>query len=150
MIELTELKRIERAAVALLTPLADGSPEAIVAALRPRADDYAAVFIGDAAEKARDGYVSLWSSPPRALGKPGQTEVHVFATQAESFLSENEHSREFPGGYRQVAAKLKPEVVWVSFKVVAPGASTGMAYDGLVFLGDHWAWFPKPWRVLGG
>ena len=24
----------------------------------------------------------------------------------------------------------------------------GMAYDGLVWIDDHWAWFPKPFRVL--
>lgn len=23
-----------------------------------------------------------------------------------------------------------------------------MSYDGLVFMTDHWAWFPKPWRML--
>lgn len=26
----------------------------------------------------------------------------------------------------------------------------GMAYDGLIYVNGHWAWFPKPWRVLGG
>ena len=31
---------------------------------------------------------------------------------------------------------------------VQPGEAHGMAHDGLVYLDDHWAWFPKPWRVL--
>jgi hypothetical protein len=149
VIELTELKRIQRAAEALVAPLAKASPEQIVAALRPRDADYAAVFVGDAAARAQAGFAALWNNPPRGLGQPGQTEVHAFATQAESFASENEHSREFPGGYRKVAGQLKPDVVWLRFKLVAPGESTGMAYDGLVYLGDHWAWFPKPWHVLG-
>jgi hypothetical protein len=25
-----------------------------------------------------------------------------------------------------------------------------MAFDGLIFVNNHWTWFPKPWRVFGG
>ena len=32
---------------------------------------------------------------------------------------------------------------------VLPGESLGMAFDGLVHVNGHWAWFPKPWRALG-
>jgi hypothetical protein len=24
-----------------------------------------------------------------------------------------------------------------------------MAYDGLIYVNGHWAWFPKPWRIKG-
>ena len=148
MIELVELHRIQRAAEALLATIVAGPAEDILRALRPRDEDYDRVFVPEAADKARAGYLSLWNSPPKSLGKGGQTEVHAYACDAESLRSDNEFSRNFPGGYKQVAGFLKPECVWLAFKVVVPGQSTGMAYDGLVFLDDHWAWFPKPWRFL--
>ncbi len=148
MIELTELYRIKRAAEAMLTTVVTGLPEDIVLNLRPRDDDYARVFTPDAAERAQAGYLQLWNAPPRSLGKPGQTLITAFACDAESLRTENDFSRNFPGGYSRIAGFLKPELVWVAFKVLAPGESSGMAHDGLVFLDDHWAWFPKPWRIL--
>ncbi|MDB4957904.1 MAG: hypothetical protein JWO36_5473 [Myxococcales bacterium] len=149
MIELGELNRIKREASAFLLPLGSATPEAIAAALAPRDSDYAAVFAGAAAAQARKGYEAFWKTPPRGLAKPGQTEVVAFALQADALTTDNEFSREFPGGYRKIAARLNPDNVWVSFKFVVPGQTTGMAYDGLVLLAGRWAWFPKPWRVLG-
>ena len=43
---------------------------------------------------------------------------------------------------------LDPHRVWARWKFVRPGEPSGMAYDGLVWVDDHWAWFPKPYRVL--
>jgi hypothetical protein len=39
---------------------------------------------------------------------------------------------------------LDPQRVWVAWEVIPLGKSAGMAYDGLVWIEDHWAWFPKP------
>jgi len=140
--------RITRAAEDLLRPLAAAPPELRVPALQPRDTDYAAVFVDDAANIARAGYARLWASPPKALGKPGQTEVAALAALAESLREDGHVSRELPFGYRRIAGQLRPGSVWIAFKLVVPGQTTGMAYDGLVWLGDHWAFFPKPWRVL--
>jgi hypothetical protein len=148
LVELVELVRIKREAEQMLSALAVGSAEGILRTLHPRAEDYDRVFTPEAAPRARVGYTALWNAPPRGLGKPGQTEVHAVACTAGSLRSDNEFSRAFPGGYQRIAGHLKPEVVWVAFKVVVPGKSLGMAHDGLVYLGDHWAWFPQPWRVL--
>jgi hypothetical protein len=148
MIELVELLRIKREAEQMLSALAVGPGEDILRTLRPRDEDYARVFTPEAAERARVGYTAMWNAPPRSLGKPGQTEVRAVACDAESLRTDNELSRGFPGGYQRIAGYLNPELVWVAFKVVVPGQSLGMAHDGLVYLGDHWAWFPKPWRVL--
>jgi hypothetical protein len=148
VIELSELFRIARNAEGLLGPLANAPAEIWVAKLRPRDEDWSAVLVGDAARQAREGYAALWANPPKALGKTGQTEVHAFASEADALGAENEFSREFPGGYRKIAAHLQPTSIWLTFKLVEPGQSHGMSYDGLVWLRDHWAWFPKPWRVL--
>lgn len=150
MIELSELFRIARNAETMLSPLANAPTEILVATLKPRDEDYDAVFVGEAAQRARTGYAAFWANPPKALGKRGQTQVRAFASEADALGVENEFSREFPGGYRRVAAQLQPFKVWLTFKLVEPGKPDGMSYDGLVWLGDRWAWFPKPWRILGG
>ncbi|MEO8701016.1 MAG: hypothetical protein ABI867_13290 [Kofleriaceae bacterium] len=148
MIELSELFRIARNAEGLLGPLANAPAEIWVAKLKPRDEDWAAAFLPESAAAARAGYAALWANPPKALGKQGQTEVHAFASEADALGAENEFSREFPGGYRKIAAHLQPASIWLTFKLVEPGQPHGMSYDGLVWFRDHWAWFPKPWRVL--
>jgi hypothetical protein len=151
MVTLTQLKDLERAAQAMLAPLGNGTPDQVVAALEPRPGDYDVVFAdAEAAAAARAGYVSLWAVPPRGLAKVGQTEVRAYAVLAEALRSDGDQSREFPGGYRRIADRLNPSLVWLRFKFMPPGGSSGMSYDGLVRVADHWAWFPKPWRVLGG
>lgn len=148
MIELSELYRIARNAEQLLLPLATAPTEILVEKLKPRDEDYAAVFVGDAVKRARDGYAMMWSKPPKALGKASQTKIKAFAAQADAFATENEFSREFPGGYRTVAAQLQPDKIWLVWKLFEAGGDVGMSYDGLVWLRDRWAWFPKPWRIL--
>jgi hypothetical protein len=148
VIELSELYRIARNAEGLLGPLVKAPPQILVDKLRPRDEDYGAVFVGDAAQAAREGYAGLWTNPPKALGKATQTQIRAFAAEAESFGTDNEFSREFPGGYRAIAAQLVPDKIWIAWKLVESGRDVGMSYDGLVWLRDHWAWFPKPWRVL--
>jgi hypothetical protein len=147
MIEVTELNRIKREAAELLKRLAHADQFHLIAALKPQDEDYAKVFVGDAVALAKLNYGSLWMDPP-TLAKPTQTEVETFALQAETLQTDNEFRDEFPGGYRKIAHHLNPELVWVIFKFTEPGKTTGMAYDGLVYLDGRWAWFPKPWRYL--
>jgi len=148
MIEIAELYKVQRAAETVLKPLATGRPVEVMTLLKPQDGDFTRVFVGDAAAKARDGYMQMWTSPPGPLGKRGQTEVHAFATTADAFKTENEFSQQFPGGYRKIADHLDPNLIWVAFKFVEPGRTSGMAYDGLVWLDGRFAWFPKPWRIL--
>jgi hypothetical protein len=148
MTDIPELLKIQREAEELLTPLTRARSEDLVRALRPRPEDYARVFVASAADTAQTGYGQMWNAPPKSLAKSHQTEVRAFAADSASLVEDNEYSRNFPGGYRKIAHLLKPGLVWVMFRVVAPGESSGMAHDGLVKLDDHWAWFPKPWRIL--
>jgi len=146
MIDLAELSKIQREAKELLSSLT--TQALIIEKLRPQAGDFARVFKSDAVNKAIEGYNLMWNAPPPSFGKAGQTEILTRACDAESLANENEFSDAFPGGYRKIAHLLQPGLVWVAFKFVEPGRSQGMAYDGLVRLGDRWAWFPKPWRFL--
>src|SRR4051812_14096570 len=106
MIELSELSRIQRAAVVALQPLATARPVEVMTLLRPQEADYDRVFVGKAIEHARYGYAQMWMSPPGPLGKRGQTEVHAFAAITDVFRTENEFSQQFPGGYRKIAEHL--------------------------------------------
>ena len=106
------------------------------------------MFRGDAATQARRGYASLWSNPPKTLGNPNQTRIKAYATEADAFLTDNEFSREFPGGYRGIATHLQPDKIWIVWRLYEAGGQHGMTYDGLVWMQGRFAWFPKPWRML--
>ena len=55
---------------------------------------------------------------------------------------------DLPGGYNRIKGRLKPDVRIYGFKYVAPGQSIGMAYDGLIKVGDDWILIPKLWRAF--
>lgn len=122
-----------------LVPGADTS--SLTLGFKPTSADYAAVFGPDAA-KAQTYYAKMWSDP-KAQIKPnaGQTQLLVFASTTDIVSKD----RDFPGGYARVhMQKGLPIYRW---KFVAPGKTSGMAFDGLVFVNGHFAFFPKPWRI---
>jgi hypothetical protein len=117
--------------------------------LRPTKADYAAVFEGDAAAKAEAAYGPDWDSGSVVIqGKPEQTEVTLAHATTEELRAGTGGASEFPGGYKKAAPFLKPGLTFWRFKFVRPGETTGMAYDGLVWVNGHFTIFPKPWRFL--
>lgn len=144
--------------VEALTPLVLPTLEAIVLGdgeavrtLLPGDDDYALAFTGDAVAAAREHYGTWW---PRQLEEgvapavdPGwRVEAHL--APAGLLGSDNELSRPFPRGYRTIAPWLDPRRVWVCWHYRPPEGGSGIAMNGLVWLDDHWAWFPKPYRLV--
>jgi hypothetical protein len=121
----------------------------IVERLRPRPEDYASVFEAAIVDTARTAYESIWKQVITVECSSAETETRVAVSPAGMLRGDNDLSNAFPGGYRGIAQWLKPRHVWASWKYVEPGKTSGMAYDGLVWCDDHWAWFPKPYRVLG-
>lgn len=141
----------EAGAKALLADLMkpDADRKAMTKALKPQAEDYAAYFDGDAADKAKKGYEKLWSDPKAVISpKDGQTELLLWTATTDDLKAGKGNAGKFPGGYKRVADKLKPGITVVRFKFVKPGAKIGMAFDGLAYVNGHWAFFPKPWHVL--
>lgn len=121
----------------------------VIRMLKPLAGDYEKVFVGDAIEVARRAYATLWEAPfDMAYPTREQTILLCYLAPAGMLAEDNELSRPFPSGYRSIARSLNPHRVWVRWKYVRPGEKSGLAYDGLVWCDDHWAWFPKPYRVL--
>lgn len=116
--------------------------------LQPRPEDYALAFDASIADDVRLAYEPLWASDqldPRP--KAGQTDIRIWAATSDDLKAWNANARAFPGGYQEVGQHLVPGRIWLRWKFVVPGETLGMAFDGLVWMDDHWAWFPKPWRV---
>lgn len=133
----------------ILEQIAVDDNDEYIAQLQPTAADYARVFTAGTATKARQAYEEAWRRGFR-VPRPNraQTEIHCHVSPAGMFTTDNPLSRYFPGGYRSIAAMLNPHCVWVAWKYVQPGEASGLSFDGLVWVEDHWAWFPKPYRYL--
>lgn len=118
--------------------------------LRPSKADYDAVFEPELAAKADAVYGPVWDGGQMVIApKAGQTEVKVFSATSDELKGWTGAAADFPGGYKDVAAQLKPGVKIYRFKFVEPGQDLGMAFDGLVNVNGHWRIFPKPWRAAG-
>lgn len=120
-----------------------------IAKLAPQEEDFARVFIGEAIEVAHKGYQEMWMNNLRIQHPTSlQSEIRFYAAPAGLLSTENDISNHFPGGYRRITNYLNPQKVWITWKYLSPGTRLGLFFDGLVWVDDHWAWFPKPYRVL--
>jgi hypothetical protein len=120
-------------------------------ALRPSKADYDAVFTPELAAKADAVYGPAWDGGQMVVApKEGQTQVLSSSATSDELKSWTGGAAEFPGGWKDVGAQLKPGVKFYRFKFVEPGKDLGMAYDGLAHVNGNWRIFPKPWRVMGG
>jgi hypothetical protein len=97
--------------------------------VRPRDGDYAKVFTPECRERARDRYERLWSGPIDFRHPAPGSRVEIQVSPAA-------------GGENLVRDR-----VWATWRYVVPGETAVLAYDGLVWCDDHWAWFPKPHRL---
>jgi hypothetical protein len=149
---LQSAEAVRQAVAPLLQALGrrDGHADAWVLRLRPQPRDYDKVFSAAACPLAREAYDALWSQPAALFRPPApeQTELQVFVAPAGLLDSGVDLVLPFPTGYRAIAALLDPHRTWVCWRYTRPGQTAGLAYDGLVWCDDHWAWFPKPYRVL--
>ena len=133
----------------LLAALAKDRSGAALEQVRPHPGDYAKVFQADALDAARRVYETLWSGTwETQFPASAQSELRVVVAPAGLLATANELSRQFPQGYTAIARILQPHRIWAAWKFAKPGEASGLAFDGLVWCDDHWAWFPKPYRHL--
>lgn len=117
--------------------------------LQPTDADYASYFDASLVETAKAYYKPLWEGKDMIIApKEGQTELKIFGATSEELVSGTGNAAEFPGGYKKIAAKLKPGNTIYRFKFVQPGETLGMSYDGLVKINGRWVMFPKPFNML--
>lgn len=142
----------DEGARALMERLGAVGDVALVSSLRPTRADYEAVFEPSFAARAERFYESrFWASQPSAMpfAKPGQTELRMWNATTEELRSWTPRVQaNFPGGYEKVKDEFRPGFTVYVWKLVKPGEQYGMAFNGLVFVNQHWAYFPKPWYVL--
>ena len=122
---------------------------ALTAALRPKPEDYEAVFVGDAAQKVKSALEPVWESGKPVL-KPeaDQTQVVVAGITPGELAKADADTGLCPKGYKDIADKLNAKVVVYCGRFVKPGDKLGMLVDGLVNVNGHWAIFPKAFRAL--
>ncbi len=139
---LAGLSQIAANVLPLLSALGQGMDPS---ELRPEEEDYDLVFAPELHETLKTGYAPLWENPPSL--RSGYPQVTAHAALAGLLRTPNPLSWEFPGGYRPIAGFLEPGRPWLCWHYHSPG-SAGVTYDGLVWQGQRWIWFPKPWRVV--
>jgi hypothetical protein len=131
----------------LLVGLATGLVD--IQAIRPRPSDYAKVFQGVELDRVRLAYDRLWEKdPPRIRPGRNQTELAVQVTTGGALATDHELSSGFSDHYRDIADHLVSDRTWLAWSYRRPGEDSGLSFEGLVWLGDRWAWFPKAWRVI--
>ncbi len=123
--------------------------KALSQALRPTKEDYAAVFNAGFATALMALYDPAWEKGELVLTpKDGQTELLLHGVASEEIKAWSKAaSDDLPGGYGKIKDEFKSGITVYAFKFVKPGESTGMAYDGLVHVNNHWCIFPKPYRA---
>jgi len=117
--------------------------------LRPRPEDYDEVFEKAYAGVAREAYERIWEEMnPIPRPNAGQRDLLLAAASSDEIRDQGAPGA-FPGGFARIRHTLRPGKVWLCWKFVRQGERLGMAFDGLVQVGDRFCWFPKAWRVLG-
>ena len=107
--------------------------------LQPRPEDYAKVFLGPLADHAQRHFEPLWRARTPMLAHDTKTHpLSVAVCPAGAFRAIPELSAGFPDGYTTLATSLMPGFTWVAWRVGA-----GSREDSLVWIEDHWSWFPK-------
>ena len=131
----------------MMRPSAD--LKAISKKLQPTTADYKAVIVGDAAAKAEAAYKKDWEAGRIVIAwKAEQSDLKLFAAKVEEIAAGQGDGNDFPGGYKKVVAQFKPGTTIYAWKFVRPGEKVGTEYDGLIWVNNHWVWFPKPWKAL--
>lgn len=131
---------------AFVAPGADHAK--LYAELRPKPEDYEAVFVGDAAQKAKAVMEPLWESGKGLDPTSEQTQVDVAGATPEQLAKHEGTALGCPAGYKDIASKLQSTIIVYCFRFVKPGERGGLAGDALVHVNGHWAYFPKPFRYL--
>ncbi|MEM9986492.1 MAG: hypothetical protein AAF804_15475 [Bacteroidota bacterium] len=77
-----------------------------------------------------------------------QTAYQLWKTNAHELIDYVGEARQFPGGYRELAVYLAPELELYRFKFIEPGRKMGTAFDLLVYINGHWCMIYRPWVAL--
>lgn len=118
--------------------------------LKPTDEDYETVFIEQAfAAKIHRFHRRLNNAYSLTIqpNLEGQTEMLLWEVDVPQLKNYVGDAMYFPGGYKEIADKMNPDLHYFRFKYVQPGRSTGSSYDMLVYVNGAWRYFPRPWAA---
>ena len=121
---------------------------ALTARLIPNEADIRAAYREPLAGALISGLLPRFKPGTAFRPKPGQDALLLVQTTTDALIARQPVLDEFPGGYAKVLGYLKPGLPIARFKFVKTGETSGLAFDGLVFVNDRWVLIPKPWRYL--
>jgi len=121
---------------------------ALTASLFPSAQEIRMVYNEPLASSMAQAYAAAFKPGIKFGPKSGQTDLLMYYTTTGRLQAGDPVLDKFPGGYKDVLQYFRADVPIVRFKFVKPGETIGMAFDGLVYVNDHWVIMPKPWRAL--
>ncbi len=136
ILALSQISIIAAAARQLLHAMVD--PRFDIRQLQPRDDDYVKVFREPLVQQAR-GYIERrWRvETPRLPAELHQRGLAVAVCPSGAFEAIPELRVGFPGEFLALAPQLAPGFTWVAWR-----DDRDRVGDGLVWIEDHWAWFP--------
>ncbi len=126
----------------------DADLVALTAAILPTEEEVHMVYKDPLASRMYQGYAAALKPGIKFGPKPEQDALLLIYATTGQLQSGDAVLREFPGGYKDVLTYFKTDVPIVRFKFVKQGETIGLAFDGLVYVNDHWVIMPKPWRAL--
>ena len=121
---------------------------ALTLSLKPSPEDVRAVYAEPLASALIDAYEGMFVPGAVIEPKPEQKQLLAIFTTTGRLKAGDPVLDEFPGGYQDVLRYIVADVPIGRFKFVQPGETLGLAFDGLIFVNDHWVFMPKPWRAL--
>lgn len=120
-------------------------------ALRPAPEDYAQVFTPDVAAAVKGELDPIFDMGNVAMKiAPELSELHLEGVTVEELRTGAGRALSCPAAYKKASRHMKPGVVVYCFKLVRPGETEGQVHDGLVYVNEHWAIFPKPFSAIRG
>lgn len=121
---------------------------ALTLSLKPSAEDVRAVYAEPLASALIENYEQMFVPGAAIEPKPEQTQLLSTFTTTGRLKARDPALADFPGGYEDVLDYFVSDVPIGRFKFVEQGETLGLAFDGLIFVNDHWVFMPKPWRAL--
>ena len=110
----------------------------------PKLDDFQRIF-KQGSEEAYQKYLELFGDTIPTLS-PKNRHDNIYILASNSLLIEQNVL--MPNGYRKIIPNLHEEPIWVGWKYVEGKNRSGLAYNGLVWVEDHFVWIPKAWRLF--
>lgn len=120
---------------------------ALTNALRPKPEDYAAVFVGDAAQKAQAVGERIWTKG-KLVFRPATDQVAFVVGVPQPSLAKGDF-KVCPPTFKDVAPMINPKATMYCFRFSKPNEPGTVGGYGLFFVNGHWALFPDSWRLAG-